>query len=352
MLCPTLVSAVVWLVAHLVAPRFAFAGQPLVVVAEATADAGLTSNEIRKAVTTELGEAVADNADERAATPDVLFIAASARRAVLVFCPNDPISDDVRRRTIELPDDIGDRRKTIAWIALNLVKNQVADLGGAAPRPLDADAPTAPPASVAPPSLQPPPLVPPSTEDARVGAAPTVTVKSDGHADTPSAWTIAAFGGYSMRFIGSDFRSNYGWAPYRMGTEWQIEATKRVADWNLGVALDIGEQDSPAGGVAGVIGDEWRRGRLGLEVTAGAGLELTGRPTRVAQTEYSTQGYSSSIVTSTDLRLRPYGRGNAALVWHAGRAADLIVRLALHVETDNRTYTYATALLGLRIRLP
>jgi hypothetical protein len=155
----------------------------------------------------------------------------------------------------------------------------------------------------------------------------------------PSPWRVAAFAGYSMHFIGSDFGSNWGWAAWDGGIEWQIELTRRMAGWTVGAALDVGDRDLPAFGIAAVVGDEWRRGKLGLEATAGLGLELTRRATGSSQGSY-------------DLRPRIYGRGNATLVWHAGRTTDLMLRLALHVETDDWTYTYATALLGLRLNLP
>ena len=156
-----------------------------------------------------------------------------------------------------------------------------------------------------------------------------------------------------MHFIGSDFRSNWGWAPWRGGTEWQIELTKRMLGWMVGAALDVGDQDLPAYGIAGIVGDEWRRGKLGLEATAGLGLELTRRGVYNLQVvNSSTTGQSTTASMSSDLGPRIYGRGNAALVWHSGRAADLLFRLALHVETDDRVYTYATALLGLRLNLP
>jgi hypothetical protein len=151
-----------------------------------------------------------------------------------------------------------------------------------------------------------------------------------------------------MHFLGSDFHSNWGWAPWDGGTEWQIELTRRMTGWTVGAALDVGDYDLPALGIAAIVGDEWRRGKLGLEATAGFGLELTRRATRTYQVSDSTVTY----VISYDLRPRIYGRGNATLVWHAGRTTDLLLRLALHVETDDRTYTYATALLGLRLNLP
>jgi hypothetical protein len=185
------------------------------------------------------------------------------------------------------------------------------------------------------PRVLPPP--PPSSP----GAGDTV-ISQQAATTPPSPWRVAAFAGYSMNFIGRDFRSNWGWAPRDNGTEWQLELTKRMAGWTVGAALDVSDYVQ---GVAGILGDEWRWGRLGLEATAGIGLELT---TRLVTT-WSQDG---SRTISTALQPRIYGRGNATLVWHAGRTTDLLLRLALHVETDDRTYTYATALLGLRLNLP
>lgn len=340
-----------WLAALLLAPSAAFARQPLVIVAEATADAGITAAEIRKAVTAELGEDAAEPSGENATASDVLFIATNARRAVLAFCPNNPNDGEVRRRTIELPDDSNDRKKTIAWIALNLVRNQVADLGGIEPSPHPTEPPAQKPAPALPANQGSPPPASQPSEDAHSASAPTVQAELDDHA--PSPWRVAAFAGYSMHFIGSDFHSNWGWAPWRGGTEWQVELTKRMAGWTVGAALDAGDQDLPAFGIAAIVGDEWRRGKLGLEATAGLGLELTRRETyNIEVVASSTTGQSSTATISHDLRPRIYGRGNASLVWHSGRETDLLLRLALHVETDDRVYTYATALLGLRLTLP
>jgi len=185
------------------------------------------------------------------------------------------------------------------------------------------------------PRVLPPP--PPSS----AGTGDTV-ISQQAATTPPSPWRVAGFAGYSMHFIGSDFHSNWGWAPWRGGTEWQMELTRRMAGWTVGAALDVGDSVE---GVVGILGDEWRWGRLGLEATAGIGLELTSRVVTTLRQDGSTN-------ISTDFQHRIYGRGNATLVWHAGRTTDLLLRLALHVETDDRAYTYATALLGLRLNLP
>lgn len=180
-----------WLAALLLAPSAAFARQPLVIVAEATADAGITAAEIRKAVTAELGEDAAEPSGENATASDVLFIATNARRAVLAFCPNNPNDGEVRRRTIELPDDSNDRKKTIAWIALNLVRNQVADLGGIEPSPHPTEPPAQKPAPALPANQGSPPPASQPSEDAHSASAPTVQAELDDHA--PSPWRVAAF---------------------------------------------------------------------------------------------------------------------------------------------------------------
>jgi hypothetical protein len=126
-----------------------------------------------------------------------------------------------------------------------------------------------------------------------------------------------------------------------------------MGSWTAGLALDLGEYDTPLAGLAGFVGDGWQRGKWRLEGTAGAGLELTTRLVISAgQTCDSRTGCYSSLDRSTELRPRLYGRGNLTLAWRGLRSVDIMLRLALHVETDDQAYSYGTALLGLRMNLP
>jgi hypothetical protein len=337
---------VLWPALLLLPTSRAVAGQPLLVVAELTPDAAVSAEEIRAQVAAELGDAVVGPADLEGATAvGTLIVEVDARAAILAFHPREGA---IRRRRVDLPADRHGRRKTIAWVAENLVRDQAAGVGEARvdQAPVGPpEAPTAPPAPL--------PAVP-AASSSRSPASPAADLpvaaaQAQATSEVPSRWSLAVSGGPTLRFIGI----NWHWAPSRGGNEWQIEAHRSMGTWTAGLALDLGEYDTPLGGLAGFLGDGWERKHWRLEGTAGLGLELTKRQVPTTHQTYDSRtGYSSVVDVSTELRPRLYGRGNLTLAWRRLRPVDFTLRLALHVETDDQTYCYGAALLGLRMNVP
>jgi len=340
--------ALIWFLwpALLVLPTsLAQASEPILVVVEATPDAALSADDIRAEVTAELGVPVLGPSEmEGTTSAETLIIEIGARAAVLVFHPRDGA---IRRRKIDLPADDPGRRKTIAWLAQNLVKDQVAGLPEVTSKQTQVEQPVAAPPPSSP--LEPPPHSPRPPQRAPEDL-PVTAEKAQPTAEARSLWSIAVSGGPTLHFL-----TNLGWKwdPWRSGNEWEIEAQRSMGTWTAGVALDFGEQDIPLVGLAGFVGDGWQRGNWRLEGTVGAGLEYTNR--RVATVHQSVDSRTGAYTTmdvSTELRPRLYGRGNLTLAWRGMRSVDFTLRLGLHVDTDDKMYSYGTALLGLRMNLP
>lgn len=323
----------------------ALASEPLLVVVESTADAAASPEEIRADVAVELGCPVLGPTDlEGGTNAEALIVNVDARTAILAFQPS---TGAIRRRKIDLPADAPGRRKTIAWLAQNLVKDQVAGLPEAATDQTRPSAPvTAPPA---PSPLEPPPPASPPPAHPDVDF-PAVATKAPPAEESLSRWRLAVSGGPSLHVMGFNWD---WWAPRRGGNEWQIEAQRSMGTWSAGLALDLGEYDTPLAGLAGFIGDGWQRGTWSIEGTAGLGLELTTRFVHTSrQTMDSQTGTYAVSELSTELRPRLYGRGNLTLAWRGLRSVDFMLRSSLHVETDDQAYSYGSALLGLRMNLP
>jgi hypothetical protein len=311
----------------------AAAGEPVLVALQIT-DGAVSAEALRADLAAELGRPVMRPAELAGGTSaETLIVEVDTRTAVLAFQPHE---GTVRWRKIDLPADAPGRRKTITWLAQNLVKDQVADV----PEPATVEA--APPAPVSaapgPPLEPPPPIVPPAAgPDADL---PAVATKVEAPAESRASWTLAVSGGLSMHLVRPG------------GHEGQIEAQRSMGTWIAGLALDLGEDETPLAGFAGFVGQGWQRGVWRLEGTAGLGLELTTRLAGRTEQTYSGESGSSTIsYRSTELRPRAYGRGNVTLVWRGLRSVDLMLRLALHLETDDPWYSYGSALLGLRVRL-
>ncbi|MBN2575792.1 MAG: hypothetical protein JXP73_14595 [Deltaproteobacteria bacterium] len=334
------------------------AEERLLVVVETGSGAAVSAEEARAAIGAEVDAAVVGPGSLRPESlVGTLIVEIDERSAVLRYQPGEGTA---RVRQIELPQRHDERLKTIAWIALNLIKDQVGEPSATDDQPPSsaAGAPDAAPLPV----IEPPPAAapqPPTAVQAATASPPakpfsdtpvvSQAVQKDGKQRSP--WSLALFGGPTLHPLSNSIE--WEWDPSSSGNEWQIEATRSMGDWAAGVALDLGEQDIPAAGVAAYVGDGWHWRKLRLEGTVGAGLELTQRPvTTVRQSIDSSTGYKSTVDVSGALRPRAYGRANATLAWRAWRALDLMLRVALHLEPDDRMYSYGTALLGLGLDLP
>jgi hypothetical protein len=329
------------------------AGEPLLVVVEPAPGASVTPDEVRAAVASETQEAVAAalNADIDA-NSEALIVAVDAHRALLTFRPRQ---GDARRRQIDLPVGHHDQLKTIGWIALNLVRDQVQGLvgvgrpdstGTSAPASASPSTPLAQDQS--PSNLDPPPATPQQPKSAM--EPPAVQSAKMEEASKPiSPWSASMFAGPSM----FPFDFGWRWSHYRPGNEWQLEVQRSYQDWTLGVALDLGAIDMPVAGLAGFVSDGWRWHTLRLDGAAGIGLELTTRITTESQlTNNSQTGMLATSTIRTGLRPSVYGRTNATVVWQVRPSVALMLRLGFHLETESVAYCYGSALLGLRVNLP
>jgi hypothetical protein len=272
----------------------------------------------------------------------------------------------MRRRSIDLPEGRKDQLRTIGWIAVNLVTNQVdglAEQRSAAseetplvPAAASANEPPSPAPKEQAPALEPPPPPQPPAQVPVAFPVPVEVAKTDDLIKTD--WSVSAFLGPRMSFWGPGYPESrlpwkWTWSPYYGGQEFDLEIQKRYADWHLGVALDIAQNDQPAFALAAFVGDGWQWRRLRLEGTVGLGLQLYDRPVRTAvYTDSSATGSSSQTTISTELRPGLYGRGNITLAWQMRPAVALLLRLGLHLSPDSVSYCYGAALLGLRVNIP
>jgi hypothetical protein len=328
----------------------AHAGEPLLVVVEQAPDASVTPDEVRTAVAAEAQETVVAALDTSVdANSGALIVAIAAHRAVLTFRPRQ---GNARRRQIDLPAGHNDQLKTIGWIALNLVRNQLEGLVAEEQTKKGSTATAIPPDSQAerPLSL---PLEPPPAPSPPVAYPTTLPAPLPNMAEEStkpsSPWSISLVAGPRMY----PYDYNWTWVHWHDGNEWQMEAQRDYEGWTLGAALDMGPNDRPAAGLAGFVGSGWQWRRIRLEGTAGLGLELAQRRTRDdVATESSVNGPSSTTTISWALRPVLYGRANTSLLWQVHRSVSLMLRLALHLESESIVYCYGAALLGLRIQLP
>ena len=173
-----------------------------------------------------------------------------------------------------------------------------------------------------------------------------------------TGWSLSAFLGPRMSFWGPGYPESHlpwkwTWSPYYVGQEFDLEIQKSYADWQVGAALDMGQNDQPAFALAAFVGNGWGWRKLRLDGNVGLGLEIVDRPVHtVTETDSSTTGVSSYAAVSSDLRPRPFGRGNITLAWQMRPAVALLLRLGLHLSSDSVSYCYGAALLGLRVNIP
>jgi hypothetical protein len=352
-----------WFALVLLLSGEARAAGPLMVVVEPS-NAFLAPDDVRAAVAAEMRASVLAPLEESAeATGDVLIVAVTRRRAVLTFRTRQ---GEMRRRSIDLPEGRKDQLRTLGWIAVNLVTNQVDGLAEQRPAtgeemplmPAAASANELP--SPAPKqqstALEPPPPPQPPAQVPVAFPVPVEVAKTDDLIKTD--WSVSAFLGPRMSFWGPGYPESrlpwkWTWSPYYGGQEFDLEIQKRYADWQLGAALDMGQYDRPAFALAVFVGNGWGWRKLRLDGNIGLGLEIVNRPTyTVTETNSTTTGTSSYATVTSDLRPRPFGRGNITLAWQMRPAVALLLRLGLHLSPDSVSYCYGAALLGLRVNIP
>jgi hypothetical protein len=302
-------------------------GPPLVVVVDAGPGAGADAKQVREVIGRELGRRIVAfvDGDGMAAPPagtdepDLLLVGLSRERIVM----------SLRRRleagiarSVPAPADAAARLRTIAWLAGNVVRDQLspflrasADLGVSqtAAKPEPAPEPPVVPVTE-PPPVAPPPLLPVETLTATAAAPPV---------PTPAPWSVTIAGGPVFESRGAAF--SFQGPP----VSFQIELARHRPDgWIVGAALDGGVAGMRYGGLSGVAGFAHRWSKLHLEATLGIGLEIA--PVRHVTWTYSSSGtgdFTSETTVSSQTAVLFYNRAFVTLSRELTPSWELLFRL-------------------------
>jgi hypothetical protein len=340
------------------------ATSPLLVIVEVGAGGGCDAGDVRQAVRAELvGAAIAAPSEPRAS---------EATRALLVGVERNHVAMLLHRnaapslaRTIPVPAERGARLRAIAWLARNMVRDQVSDVVEAPPPPLETTTRPVLPADF--PAIEPPRLR--ETAEAASSDSPdapmVVTTESPPGAAASSAWLITAAGGlsslpaemlYSQRYVAPpDVGPSVGVGEMAFGggSTWMLEAQRLTNSGRLmGVALDARSRSRDRFGGAAFIGSRWARGQSALETTIGAGIEAaTTTVLNTTITDSSTSGISS--VTEVQYAMRPafYLRGGIAGFVDVSDSLAIMARVGAHLSMLG-DHTDANWLIGMRMKLP
>jgi hypothetical protein len=331
----------VWLTA---APALGAEG-PLLVVVEAPPELSVDASEVRRAIGTELHDATV--------APDKL-VSETSDRALVVSVDRERITMSLRdsltgpvTRAIPAPGEREARVHAIAWLAGNLVRDQVtgivAETVAPAPAPAStpvvAAGPPVPAPAAAPLATEPPPYQPPPALVLATAAEPP-----------PPRWFVSleagpVLGVYNLVAPGDGTRNSpYNPAP-QLATLWRLELRRFSSDHRflLGVSAEgtTGYYSPEAFGAAGFGGWSRHKGSWQMEATLGLGLDFGPRQDAAVTTsiQSSTQGLETSrTVVSGGLAGGVYGVAAAAISHPVGESTNLFLRLGAHlsaVETDD-----------------
>jgi hypothetical protein len=322
---------------------------PLLVAVEAAPGANLGAAEVRHLIATELGTPVVDAREPAAANAaDVLFVTVDVHEIRMSLRAG---TTSVVSRTIAAPADRPGRLRSIAWLAGNLVRDQVGPIvTSAAVPPPTAVAETRPPTQ--PPAL--PVSPPPRSEDG--GPAAVVASRPSGTPDEirHSPWSITASGGPAASLSAGIYGEQTG---VIRGTSYLVDVQHQSSPGSalLGVGVETGP-DEPAhyAGASAFIGSAWRRRWWFLEASLGLGLEvLEGRVETVTVTNNSSQ---LAPVSETKVTIEPVPALFARMAGIAGvrvaRDFDLVARLGGHVSSSWQRGSFLSSTVGVRLRLP
>ncbi|MDB4981716.1 MAG: hypothetical protein JWM82_2468, partial [Myxococcales bacterium] len=304
----------------------AVARAPLLVVVEAGPGAGCDAEAVREAIANELGASVVAPMARplvALASPrvDTLLVALDRERIVLTLRGR---GDRDLTRSVAVPAERAARLRMVAWLAGNLVRDQLASLA------LPEASPSGPSASDVPrPDTSPVPA--PKTSStapqafAASAVAPTVVVRAQPIApssDSPR-WTFSLVGGPALMFGEPRFPSPGGYVPSGVPS-WNVAAALEVhrhfGAWFVGGALDSSPGSGHPLGVAALGGARAQTGRFGWEASGGAGLEAFG-----SRSDFVDGRDVSGIVT------RAYARAALAMTCSFSESLDVISQLGGHL---------------------
>ncbi|HEY2900277.1 MAG TPA: hypothetical protein VGL59_06865 [Polyangia bacterium] len=326
-------------------------GPPLLVAVEAEPGFDLDAQEIRKAISAELGRKIVSPAATASTdAPDVLLVALSRARLVISFRGH---ADEQTVRSIPMPADHAARLRAVAWMAGNLARDQIAPLilatagaraDHASPSPATAPIENQAPAGAV---TQPAPWSAPTLPTASTGAEAETLRRQPAAERSPESpwWTVTAAAGLAAPYSPNGFA-----AGYTDLKTWQIELQNHRPDrWLWGGAVDFGPLPHHLG-YALTAGQAQRWRSFSFDETAGLGLESTlGQATTV--TSNSMTGVTSE--TRQELGWSPYARLFVTAAHPLWRSWDVVLRLGAHFNLEGTLdNAFLAGTVGLSMRLP
>jgi len=311
----------------------------LLVVVESTPGLEVDPVEVRRTIGGELGAPVlAPREAEAQEAPDLLVVAVdwAEIRMSLRAPPAATVS-----RAIPTPPTRPARLRAIAWLAVNLTRDQVGPIVA----PAVAAEPAAPTATE-PPQQQPPPVAPPSAIATQ--AAPAAPPKGP-------RWSVTATTGLSAApsSLGHPgLPAQDGWSC--CGT-YEIDVQRQSSEDSLifGGAIDVGPTSWYKLGLAGLVGTRWRRGGWFLEATGGVGVAtITQRSNATTVTNSSDTGTMAVETVTIEDKTALIARGDGTVGVAIGKSLDLVGRLGVRLTSTGLDSAFFSATVGLRLRLP
>lgn len=323
------------------AGRARAAGSPLLVAVEVAPGIDIRPRDVRETVAAEIGTPVV-GAWEPTPADDVLLVALEPREIRMSLHVR---SAPVVMRAIDAPTDRPGRLRSIAWLAGNLVRDQVG--------PIVASASTSPSAADARPATEPPPVQAPESP---VAAAPAAIASSSlARRQDPyphATWAVTAAGGGSLSIQETLVRGVH------FGNTFKIEARHQTSPESLfyGMALEVGPDvgvQHDFGGTA-FVGSDWRRRWFFLEGDLGLGIEAL--TTTQIETTYMTlpDGSVVNFNQSTTVEHSPglYARFQGTAGVRVAAAFDVVAQLGLHLSSTGGYGSFVGSMVGVRLRLP
>jgi hypothetical protein len=341
--CPTCLPLLL-----LVGASSARAGEPIVLSVEVANGESFTAAEVRDVVEREVGGTWLRAGDaDAAAKHDLLVVDVEDGKASLLFQPR---AGQARQRLVALPPSAADGLRLIAWVAVNLVRDQTGAApasDGEGPVPdalasadsaearrqrrailfldLDPDPfdrprwfrdldPFDQPRSL--PAARPNPFAGPSRH-------PLVSRRRQEIDTSAPILTLSAFFGATEEW---GIRSEYPFAQTRAGELVQVEAQYSLRSVGFGMAFDIWGQDMKRMATAVFTAREWQWERLRSGGNLGFGVA-------------GSDGFM------------PYVRANAAFGFMVLPQFEVSFRFSLHVGPRNVEESQLAYLLGARFFL-
>jgi hypothetical protein len=349
-------AAVAAALAGAAVPSRAWGGpRPLTVVVESTPETDIGPRDVRQVISAELGNPVLGPAHVDAGDDTDLLVVTLDRTAIRM---SFHAAGDLRlSRAIAAPPDRGARLRAVAWLAGNLVRDQVSPLVTTAPpvapvvSPIVATAAPPPAGSPEPPTVPPPLSAPPrsAAPAAPVEAFAGTAALAGAPGDFPR-WTLTASSGLERLVHGDFVPGSTLWYSLSGRLAYQLALQRQSAPGAtfFGGVVEMAGQVQTFG-IAGFAGKEWRRRRWLFEATAGAGVEWA--PTRTETTSVtnsSASGPSAQTTVTEQTQKDLYVRGAVTGGLRLWGTTDLVLGLIAHLSVSSSDNDFGVVALGIR----